>query len=143
MTSRHWTEDELVAHLYGVGPTDGHLEVCNECSNRVHAMEETRFARELSSAGSIDPGFDFLAAQRRRIYQRISNPSRHAIWRLAPAVAASLVLALGLFLFEQQHNGGTGATVRPTDAQLVEFVGGVAANPEPAPVAPLQALFQE
>ncbi len=54
MTSRHWTEDELVAHLYGVGPTDGHLEVCNECSSRVHAMEETRVASELSSARSIE-----------------------------------------------------------------------------------------
>lgn len=144
MTARHWTEDELLAHLYGIGPEDGHVSFCKECAERLRLMEESRLFHEASSASVLEPGFDFLTGQRRRIYQRISNPARHSmIWRLAPAVAASLVLALGLLLFNQQHARNAKLASRPTDAQLVDYVGGAATDPEPAPVAPIQALFQE
>jgi hypothetical protein len=107
-------------------------------------MEENRSYSESSSTAALEPDFDFLSAQRRRIYQHISNPQRHSlVWRVAPALAASLVLVLGLLLFNQQRDRDAKVVARPTDAQLVEYVGGAATNPEPAPVAPLQALFQE
>jgi len=54
----------------------------------------------------------------------------------------TLVVVGGLFIYEQEHVQSP-ATVKVSDTQLVEDVGRVAMNPEPAPVAPLRALFEE
>jgi hypothetical protein len=62
--------------------------------------------------------------------------------RFAPALAASLVIAGGLFFYEQEQTNQRPA-VKVSDTQLVEDVGQIAMNPEPAPVAPLEALFEE
>ena len=29
--NRHWTEDDFIAKVYGLGPEDGHLEGCAAC----------------------------------------------------------------------------------------------------------------
>jgi hypothetical protein len=144
MTARHWTEDELIAHLYGIGPQDGHIEHCGECAKRLQSMQDARSLSEAAAASSVEPGFEFLAAQRRRIYQQLSTVGQHRLaWRFAPGVAASLALACGLLFFQQQHSNSSSPVAKPSDTQLVEDVGRVAMNPEPAPVAPLQALFEE
>jgi hypothetical protein len=143
MTAKHWTEEELVAHLYGIGPEDGHISKCAECSERLQTMQSARSQCESLYNDADQVSFDFLAAQRRRIYERISQPrGRERMRRFAPALAASLVLAGGLFLYDQQHDQSA-VLVKPSDNQLVEDVGRVAMNPEPAPVAPLRALFEE
>lgn len=141
-TARHWTEDELMAHLYGIGPEDGHIESCGECAGRLRVMEQTRSLHETAGADSAEPGFDFLAAQRRKIYRRLATPRRSFLWRFGPALAASVVLVLGLAIIDsQRQNQNANAAI--TDAQLVEYVGSAAMNPEPAPVAPIEGLFQE
>jgi anti-sigma factor RsiW len=144
MTARHWTEDELLAHLYGIGPENGHIEACSECARRLQSMQEARSLSEAAGINSIEPSFEFLAAQRRRIYQRLSKPPQYAlVRRFAPAIAASLAIAGGLLLFEEQHSNSSRPVVKPADTELVEDVGRTAMNPEPAPLAPLQALFEE
>lgn len=140
-TARHWTEDELLAHLYGIGPEDGHVKNCGECAERLRVMEEARSIRE-AAADSAEPGFDFLAAQRRRIYQRLAAPRRSFLWRFGPALAASVVLVLGLAIIDGQRQSQN-ANAALTDAQLVEYVGSAAMTSEPAPVAPIEGLFQE
>jgi hypothetical protein len=141
MTPRHWTEDELIAHLYGVGPEDGHLHECAECGTRLEQMQAARQNYE-SLQTEDEVTFDFLAAQRRRIYERLFKPGSKLVRRFAPALAASLVVAGGL-LFYQQEQSQTQPVVKASDSQLVEDVGRVAMNPEPAPTAPLQALFEQ
>ena len=37
--SGHWTDDQLIAHLYGVGPDDGHLHDCRDCQSRLSVIE--------------------------------------------------------------------------------------------------------
>jgi hypothetical protein len=142
-TARHWTEDELLAHLYGIGPEDGHIESCAECASRLRVMEETRSLHEGAAADSIEPGFDFLAAQRRNIYQRIAKPRHSLLWRFGPALTASLVLVLGLAIVDSQRQSQKVNAPALTDTQLVEYVGSAAMDPEPAPVAPIEGLFQE
>lgn len=142
-TARHWTEDELLAHLYGIGPEDGHIENCVECAGQLRVMEEIRSLHEGAAADSTEPGFEFLAAQRRKIYQRIAAPRHSLLWRLGPALAASLVLVLGLVIVDSQRQSRSASAPAPTDTQLVEYVGSAAMNPEPAPVAPIEGLFQE
>lgn len=144
MTARHWTEDEFVAHLYGIGPENGHIQECSVCASRLQSMQDARMQSEAAAAGSDQPSFEFLAAQRRRIYQRLSKPAQFAFARrFAPALGASLAIAGGLLFFEQQHSNSSRPIVKPADTELVEDVGRTAMNPEPAPLAPLQALFEE
>lgn len=142
-TVRHWTEDELLAHLYGIGPEDGHIENCGECASRLRVMEQTRAMHEATGADSAEPGFDFLAAQRRKIYQRLAAPRHSFLWRFGPALAASLVLVLGLAIVDSQRQSQNVNAPALTDTQLVEYVGSAAMNSEPAPAAPIEGLFQE
>ena len=145
MTAKHWTEEELLAHLYGIGPDDDHIRHCADCAFRLESMQARRRAYEARYSDGDEVGFEFLAAQRRRIYERISSErserGRRFVRRFAPALAASLVVAGGLMFYEQQRRSET--VVKCSDTQLVEDVGQMAMNPEPAPVAPLRALFVE
>jgi hypothetical protein len=143
MTAKHWTEEELLAHLYGVGPEDGHLSDCSECGSRLNRMRLARHTRETCYNTQDDVSFEFLAAQRRQIYGRMSQPGATLIRRLAPVLAASVVLAGGLVFMETQGRHESPVQVKASDTQLVEDVGRMAMDPEPSPTAPLQALFED
>jgi hypothetical protein len=143
MTPRHWTEDELLAHLYGVGPEDGHLGNCAECRLRIEQMRLARESVDAQYNAHEDLNFEFLAAQRRRIYNRILQPTSSLVRRLAPALAASLVLVGGLLFMETQRQEQNSNGAKVSDTDLVEDVGRMAMHPEPAPTAPLQALFED
>ena len=67
--SAHWTDEQLIDHLYGVGPADGHLDQCELCRDRLTALEVRR--QQVSMAEPVSD--DFLAAQRRAIYARLSE----------------------------------------------------------------------
>jgi hypothetical protein len=142
-TAKHWTEHELLAHLYGIGPDNGHIENCSECAGRLRFMEQARAMHESAGADFVEPEFEFLAAQRRKIYQRIAAPGHSLLWRFGPALAASLVLVLGLAIVDSERQNRHVSAPAPTDTQLVEYVGSAAMNSEPAPVAPIEGLFQE
>lgn len=143
MAARHWTDEDLLAHLYGVGPEDDHLEQCRGCAERLNAMRAMRRAHEAGYTAEDEVSFEFLASQRRQIYRRISEPPPKLIRRLAPAFAASLVVAGSLVLMQMQERHENAVHVKAFDTQLVEDVGSIATNPEPAPTAPLQALFED
>src|ERR1019366_7637120 len=38
MNGGHWTEEDLINHAYGIGPEDGHLDVCAGCRVRWGAI---------------------------------------------------------------------------------------------------------
>ena len=144
MSTRHWTDDELIAHLYGVGPADQHDADCPECQARLAGMRQSR--EQLDRLDAVDVPFDFMAVQRRRIYERMNQP--HQWWsmrRLAPALATLLILSGGAFVYEQQHQQSTqtAAMAKISDQQLVDDVAAMVDDPEPSAVAPLQALFEE
>jgi anti-sigma-K factor RskA len=88
---------------------------------------------------------DLLAAQRRKIYERIAEPaawwSRIQLRRWASAAAAVMVLAGGVLLVENNRKPAAPNTI--SDAQLAQDVSRMAEDPEPPATAPLQALFEE
>jgi predicted anti-sigma-YlaC factor YlaD len=143
--SGHWTEEQLIAHLYGIGPEDGHIDHCDVCRQTLASMQAHREMVELSSSPAEEVSLDLLAAQRREIYAKITEPTRWwsnlRLGRWAPAAVALIVLGGGVMVFEQNQRQAAPNGI--SDAQLAQDVSRMAEDPEPPPTAPLQALFEE
>ncbi len=139
--SGHWTDDQLIAHLYGVGPDDRHLSNCQECQLRLSGLEKRR-----QGLRSEDVSAELLASQRRRIYARLTAParwsSRWQVRRWVSAVAVAVVLS-GSALYYEEHERQQAANSMLSDAQLAQDVSLMSQNSEAQPTAPLQALFDE
>jgi hypothetical protein len=145
--SGHWTDDQVIAHLYGVGPEDGHILDCDECRGRASNMLSRRQLVDHGAGNEVS--FEFLAAQRRGIYQKLDQPTRWQVRRWVSAAAAILVVAGGLAIYQQRQDQ-TGhfpvkavAEDKISDAQLAADVARMAQSTEPDPAAPLQELFEE
>jgi hypothetical protein len=140
--SAHWTDEQLIDHLYGLGPLDGHLNQCEHCGSRLSAMESRR-EQVISSEKPVS--HEFLAAQRRAIYARLSQP-RHfwSDWplsRLAAAAAMLVVLAGSAAVYENHRRELVAQSI--SDAQLVQDVSRLCFESEPPSTAPLRGLFVE
>jgi len=144
--SGHWTDEQLVEHLYGVGPEGDHLESCAVCRDRLSSLIAARRANESALPAADRIPFDLLAAQRRAIYARIERQQRWnlalTMRRLAAAGAMVALLGGGTFLYEQKQRAQEGQS-KVTDAQLAQEVSQIAQDSEPASTAPLQGLFDE
>lgn len=145
-TSGHWTDEQLIAHFYGIGPEDGHLTGCAECQSRAAAMMGSRKSQEQAALVADQVSFDFLAAQRRRIYARLAQPARIGFRRLASAAAAVLVIGAGVLTYQEQQQHQSMNRImtenRISDAQLASEVSQMGQDSDPAPVAPIQELFE-
>ncbi len=138
--SDHWTDEQLVDHLYGLGPADGHLDQCELCTNRLSSMQARR--QQVSPEETVSD--DFLAAQRRAIYARMSKP--HHWWSDVPvrhwaAAAAMFMVLAGSAAVYQDHRREL-AEAR-SDAHLAQEVSQMAFESESPVTAPLQGLFIE
>jgi hypothetical protein len=92
---------------------------------------------------SIEIPGEFLAAQRRKIYERIERPSRkHWLW--APGLAAVCALAVGIFVYHPApQQGPVNKPAEISDAQLFGDIYSMEQAAEPAAAAPARALFEE
>ncbi len=138
--SEHWTDDQLIDHLYGVGPDDGHLPDCADCLARFAAIETRR--RQLRMDDAVSDGF--LAAQRRAIYARLETPRRW--WHARPlarfaGVAAMLIVLAGSVTLYQSHQHEIAES--RADAQLAQEVSQMSFESESPATAPLKGLFVE
>jgi hypothetical protein len=153
--SGHWTDGQMIDHLYGVGPEDDHLAACEQCSARLSTLEANRRRVEENAPAGDELSSDFLAAQRRKIYARMEQRggwrSRGQVFRWASAAAAITVVGGGLAVLQETHpvsilspsGQAQKASAQVSDAQLAEEVSVLADNSEPQPTQPLQALFSE
>jgi len=135
MTSEHWTEERLLDHLYGLIDADEHLAACQECSTRAAALS---LRRTLAAAPPEIPD-DFLAAQRRRIHERIGSPRRawHPL-RWAVSAMAVLAIVLGLSLYRSNP-----AVTPSHDDQFFTEISTMAQTSAPRAVQPIEALVQD
>lgn len=150
----HWTDDQLIEHLYGIRAEDEHFSFCQHCRERALAMQSRRQSVEDEFGAKDEVSFEFLAAQRRRIHARLDQTTRwrqvfHAT-RWAPTAAALFVLSAGLIVMKETQPLGIGGhaaqqvvKANVSDAQLAAEVSQLADDSEPSPTAPLQALFEE
>ncbi len=144
--SGHWTDEQLIQHLYGIGPEGNHIEECRDCRDRLSAMLAARQLVEAGASPSEQVPFDLLAAQRRGIYSRIARISSQRVGlqlrRWAAAAATVFLLGGGVLLWEQNQTRQV-VQNRESDAQLAQEVSRMAQDSEPSPTAPLQGLFDE
>ena len=141
----HWTDDELLAFIYGIGPSGNHMDECTGCQSRLAAMKLSRQTVESSASftEAVDPSF--LAAQRRTIYQRMDKPVRW--WNAAPvrrwAAGVATVCILGGSLVVFEHNREMQlAQERMNDAKLAQEVAAMAQDTDVSSMAPLEGLFE-
>jgi anti-sigma factor RsiW len=137
----HLSEDALLEAVYGIAGdgAEAHLRRCADCARRLHEWHEKRAA----TAASVEIPGEFLAAQRREIYERIERPSRKR-WLWAPGLAAACALAVGIFVYHpapQQQPVNKPAEI--SDAQLFGDIYSMEQAVEPAASAPVRGLFEE
>ncbi|MCC7174244.1 MAG: hypothetical protein IT159_03535 [Bryobacterales bacterium] len=136
MNVRHWTDDELLGRLYGLGPNDGHLEACEECARRWRAVRTVR-------AEVLEPppvSEEFLAAQRRLIRDRLDSaaPRRGRLRFIAAAAAAAAVVCLAIVLHRPTPFREAGIS----DAELYAEVYSLIQLDEPLAIQPVHAIFE-
>jgi hypothetical protein len=144
--SGHWTDEQLIEHLYGIGPDARHVDECSECRARLSSMVLARRAVEMNTAADEEVPSEVLAAQRRSIYAQIERIQSWPSWlnvRRWMAVGAMFVLVGGGAALYEQVRQQEAAQNRVTDAQLAQEVSQIASDIEPEPTAPLQALFDK
>ena len=152
----HLSEDVLIDALYGIaGPeAEAHTRRCPDCATRLSEREQKRaIACETGEVSS-----EFLTAQRRKIYQRLSqDPSEAAqprsgmrlVW--APALAAACALVVGIFVYHPRPDTrpaagvkvAVEAAVEANDTQLFTDVFSMEQSLEPNASAPVRALFED
>lgn len=128
----HRSDADLLSLMYGIGEPDRHLDECTECSARLAAMREVR----LTATAEPPVPADYLAVQRRAIWNRIENPS----WRprlFSPYPAAVAVLAAVLAILVIIPGPGVRPTTVSSDDQLFSDVAVEVARPWPGDVEPV------
>jgi len=137
MGAEHWSDEEILAGLYGAGPVDGHPDECADCRQRWELMrrrqEELRLAEpDLSEA--------FLASQRRAIMARTEGRSRSSGLQLVPWLGAVVLLLLAILVNRPAPKLQPAPEV--SDAQLFEDVFSTVSSSEPRAVETVRSLFQ-
>jgi hypothetical protein len=142
MAGTHCSDDDLLDRLYGLGREDGHLEACQDCRQRWLELQESRRTAIEDPAVPVE----WMAAQRRQIWQRIERP-KQVWWRqsLAP-VAMALTFAIAVLL--QSPAPQPQPTIAQSnqvisDAALFEDVFQQVQRTSPESLAPVQRLFEE
>lgn len=153
--SEHWTDERLIESLYGAGPSAtsseaAHLDGCEECRNRLAAMQLSRARVEAQQIEELSA--EALLAQRRAVYQKLERrsgwPAALHFHKWAPAACALLVLGGGVAAWEyrsdwtpQSHEQAQRANI--SDEQLAEEASQIANDVAPDAAAPLHALFED
>ncbi|MBI1789271.1 MAG: hypothetical protein HYR60_17190 [Acidobacteria bacterium] len=138
MEDTHYSEDELIERLYGVGRPDFHLDLCPDCAARWRQLTERR--RERLGEREISP--DLLAGQRRAIRAKLARPEPAPGWASRPLVALALAVLMGLALALQGPVLRPEAVMAAVEARFFEDVFREVSRPEPRAVAPVYALFE-
>jgi hypothetical protein len=138
MYDKHWSDEELVALLYGVGSEGDHLDVCDSCARRWEAI---RCRYENLRPAGIEVSGEFLAAQRRAIHARLRE-KRHRFPRVLVPVLVTLLLAAIMIVYRPAPEPPP-AKEKISDAQLFDDVFRMVSDPEPSAVEPIRSLFEE
>jgi len=139
----HLNDDALLDALYGLADgNEPHLRECAICARRFGEFQRKRE----SLAGAADVyahvSSDFLAAQRRKIYERLEQPERKRL-RWAPAVAMICLVAVGMLVYHPATPPAPKPRGDVSDSQLFTDAYSMDQSLEPSAAAPIRALFED
>ena len=134
MNSGHWSDEELIHRMYGVGQEEearvSHLQECQECSAKWLALEQRR-------------GLFVESAQ--TVTLRLEEARRPWLWRMAPAGATALLLLFALVLHRpapQPVPQEIAAYQQISDEQLFSEIASMVDETAPRVAKPMQGLFE-
>jgi hypothetical protein len=137
MKDQHWSDDDFLAGLYGIGPPDEHLRACDKCRTR---WEMLKYRRERLLAKDAPVPQRFLDRQKLAIYERINRKASWFNLRPAPVLAALLLFFVILSIFRPAPQ--TRPFVSKSDAEVFEDIFDIASSAEPSALQPVHALFE-
>lgn len=141
----HWTDEQLIASLYDAGPETGHLDRCEECKSRRLSLLANRNAFEAIASVNQDVSSEFLARQRRAVFEKLEAssawPSLPALRRWVPVGLTLLMLGGGVAVYEERHARQV-VGFQLSDAQLALEVSRMSQEWQAQPAEPLQGLFE-
>ena len=133
---KHWTENDFHHWLYGLKEKDAHAAECPQCNAEFERLSAER-SRIL---GDQHVPEQFLAEQRRRIYDRLQQPMRNWVpLKWAVSIAMLLVVAAGLTFTRPKK----AAVTLTTDDPLFSDIARMEQSDEPKAIQPLHKLFEE
>lgn len=136
----HWTDEQITQWLYGLtADTDSHLDHCMQCRDRA----DSALSHRKAALQKPDVSWDFLAAQRRAIYQRMERPQPlrlHGRWITSLAV---LLMAVVLGFNSWRSQTSPAPLVSPSDARLYSELVAIDQSSVPRAIQPIQKLFEE
>lgn len=145
--SAHWTDEELLSRLYGVGPEEAaraeHLSVCAECSARWRRLEESR-GRILESAQLAVVDDARLRAQRDAVWRRLEESRRPWIWRIVPAGATAALVLVAVLLntpAPRIEPADVASVHQISDEQLFNEIASMVNEEAPRAAKTIQGLF--
>lgn len=143
LSPQHLSNEGLLDAVYGIAGSDAeaHLRGCVDCAQRLQEWHEKR----LATAESVEIPGEFLAAQRRKIYERMERPPRKR-WLWAPGLAAACALTVGVFVYrpaQQTLQKQPDQRIEISDTQLFGDIYSLEQSLEPSATAPARALFEE
>jgi len=133
---KHWTENDFQNWLYGLKDEDQHVTECADCRAELGRLQVER--RRLTEEPEVSA--DFLAAQRRSIYNRLEQgpASNWAAWRWVLSTAMLLAIVFGLTI-PRWHQ----AAPAISDDQLFRDLSAMEQSAEPKAIAPMHDLFEQ
>lgn len=142
MANTHWSDDDLLDRLYGVGREDDHLNTCRDCRQRWIELQESR----RSSLQSPELPVEWMAEQRQAIWNRIEGKAVN--WWRQPLAPAAMALMLAMSVWLQLPSPSPQPSVAQSkqtvsDNALFEEVFQTVEQTQPDSLAPVQALFEE
>jgi hypothetical protein len=138
MYGEHWSDDDLIARLYGVKSEDPHIGNCTTCAARWEAVLRRH---EKLRRNEVEVPDVFLAAQRRAVEARLGAKRFPLRIALVPIMAA-LVIGIGIVAMRPIHDKQP-PVEQISDTQLFEDVFSRLSAGEPSSVGPIHSLFEE
>jgi hypothetical protein len=136
MSDQHYSDDDLVALLLGLGPADTHLENCELCSERWKKFQKVHQLRR----AEIEVTADLLAAQRRAVYARVEQKPGKLRSAWLPLPVAALLVLLIITVFRPASQKITADVI--SEDKALQDVFTVASRIDPAGLKPVKSLFE-
>jgi len=137
--SKHWSDEDLINELYGIGPGASHLDECNECRGRWLQVRERR--EVVLEQPDVAPGY--LAAQREAIQEKLEGRRQGSGWalRMSPALAALSVIVLGVLL--SRPTPAPQPTLASNGDEFFTEIYSMVESPEPWVAQPMYEMFED